>query len=437
MKILLMTNTFLPIVGGLERSVIAFTKAYRKRGHKVLIVTPEMENVKTDPYGVIRIPALQHFTGSDFSVQLPTPDILTKTLNVFRPDIVHSQHPFLIGDTALRVAKQYNVPLVYTHHTMFEQYLQYVPLGADALKRFVVELSICYANHCHHVFAPSESIRDILVERGVTRPISVVPTGVEIKLFAAGNGPVLRRAHKIPAKAFVVGHTGRLASEKNLEFLARAVASFLKEKKEAHFLVVGKGPSEEGIREVARQAGVAERLHLAGVLKGRRLADAYHAMDVFAFASQSETQGMVLTEAMAAGVPVIAVDAPGVREVVKDKINGRLLAREDLNDFRKALEWYEKLSTRERKEIQKEAKKTAGHFSTEKCAERALSIYERLLLKEFFAGTQEGNLWDAALRRIQAELELLAQVTKAGTAIVTKTDSELRIDDGQKNSSPS
>ena len=121
-----------------------------------------------------------------------------------------------------------------------------------------------------------------------------------------------------------------LAPEKNLEFVTRAVAQFLKKEPKAHFLIGGTGPSEEPIKEIMAKEGLTDRLHLAGMLKGKDLVDAYHAMDVFVFASQSETQGLVVTEAMAAGIPVVAVDAPGVREVVKDFVNGRLLGLERL-----------------------------------------------------------------------------------------------------------
>lgn len=427
MKIVMMTNTFFPIMGGLERSVMAFAQAYRKLGHKVLIVTPSVKKETKDPYGVIRLPSIQYFTGADFSVKLPIPRLLTKTLNLFQPDIVHAHHPFLIGDTALRVSKKYNIPLVFTHHTLFEEYLQYVPVGADLLKRFVVELSTRYANFCHHVFAPSESVRNLLKARGVKTPISIVPTGIPVKQFARGDGKGLRRLLKIPPHAFVVGHVGRLAPEKNLEFLAHSVALFLKKQKNAHFFVVGKGPSEEAIWEIFQKAGVLERLHMPGLMRGKKLVNAYHAMDIFAFASQSETQGLVLIEAMAGGTPVIAVDAPGVREVVKNKINGRLLRKENAKNFSKALEWYESLPHAQKRKIRNAAKKMAGNFSMAPRAERALAIYRKLLLKEFVAGTSEGNAWKQILRQIKIEFRMIFGLTKATTAAVVKSDEDLKI----------
>jgi glycosyltransferase involved in cell wall biosynthesis len=223
------------------------------------------------------------------------------------------------------------VPLVFTHHTLYEENVHYVPGNEEALKRFVIELSTGYANLADKVFAPSESVMELMQAHGVQSSIEVVPTGIDVKKFIHGDGQAVRKQHNIPADAFVVGHVGRLAPEKNLEFLAWAVANFLKSQPAAHFLVVGKGPSEEVIQQIILQEGLQDRFHMAGVLKGDDLINAYHAMDVFVFASQSETQGLVLTEAMAAGIPVVAVDAPGVREVVKEEL---VPFRKELDEFK-------------------------------------------------------------------------------------------------------
>jgi len=129
MNILMMTNTFTPHVGGVARSVQSFANGYRKRGHRVLVVAPEYENMPGKETDVIRVPAIQHFNRSDFSMVLPIPGFLTAAIEKFSPDIVHAQHPFLIGGTAIRVAHTHELPLVFTHHTMYEQYTHYVPSG--------------------------------------------------------------------------------------------------------------------------------------------------------------------------------------------------------------------------------------------------------------------------------------------------------------------
>lgn len=420
MNILMLSNTFTPHVGGVARSVQAFMDEYRKQGHHVLVVAPVFEGMPEKEENVIRVPAIQNFNGSDFSVRLPIPSFLFGALDRFRPDVVHSHHPFLLGDTALRIAALHNVPLVFTHHTLYERYTHYVPGDSPALKRFVIELSTGYANLCDRVIAPSESVRAILQQRGVQTPIEVIPTGVDIDRFARGDGARFRADHAIPPDAFVVGHVGRLAPEKNLSFLAEAVCEFLKGNNEAHFLVAGVGPSEPDIRNRFEEAGMAGRLHLAGILQSSELVDAYHAMDVFAFASQSETQGMVLTEAMAAGVPVVAVDASGVREVVIDGRNGRLLPTEDLKSFSSALAWVASLPLAGRQALKEAARKTAERFSMPRCAARALRLYESLVRGGHGHRKVEDSLWSSALRLIETEWELWVNRAYAAGAALTR-----------------
>ncbi len=227
MNIVMLSNTYAPHVGGVARSIEAFARQYRELGHKVLIVAPEFDHQQSDEKDVVRIPALQNFNGSDFSVVLPVSGLLSDTLNAFQPEIVHAHHPFLLGMTAMRIARYQHLPLVFTHHTLYEQYTHYVPGNSPLLQRFAIQLVTHYANLSDMVFAPSESIAALLVERGVRTPISVVPTGVELHRFAQGDGAGFRRKMGIPENAFVVGHIGRLAPEKNLPFLATSIARFI------------------------------------------------------------------------------------------------------------------------------------------------------------------------------------------------------------------
>jgi len=187
MKICMFTNTYLPHVGGVARSVDFFAKDLRKLGHRVLVVAPtfptDMGPVE-DNDRVLRVPAVQNFNGSDFSVTIPAPFIVSQRIENFKPDILHSHHPFLMGDTALRIARRRDLPLVFTHHTLYERYTHYVPLDSKALQDFVINLSTRYANFCDRVVAPSSSIARLIRRRGVQRPIEEIPTGVDADFFA-------------------------------------------------------------------------------------------------------------------------------------------------------------------------------------------------------------------------------------------------------------
>jgi 1,2-diacylglycerol 3-alpha-glucosyltransferase len=417
MNICMMTNTYLPHVGGVARSVSTFAEEYRKRNHEVLVVAPEFEGKPLPPRAaaiVERVPAIQKFNGSDFSVKLPMVAGLTPRLEAFAADIIHAHHPFLLGDTALRIAASKNAPVIFTHHTRYEDYTHYVPFDSPTLKEVAINLSTHFANMCDGVIAPSESIARLIKRRGVEVPVRVVPTGIDVKTFAGGNGARFRKKYSVPENAFVVGHIGRLAPEKNLEYLAEAVALFVKRTPDSRFLVVGAGPSEEKLGEVFTKHGIADRLIMAGKHTGRGLADAYNAMDVFAFASFSETQGMVLAEAMAAGRPVIALNASGVREVMDDGANGYML---DKNAPPK--KFAEQLGRMQRDPkrlaaFSAQARRTADKFSRERCADLALAFYdeirvatrrERLLI--------ERSPWGTLLERIGVEWNLLAEKAQA------------------------
>ncbi|MBI4395221.1 MAG: glycosyltransferase [Candidatus Omnitrophica bacterium] len=417
----MMTNTYTPVVGGLEKSIQRFTAQFRKFGHHVTIVTPEFKGMPKKEVGVLRLPSIREFSGFDFSINLPIPGLLSKLVDSFKPDVVHAHHPFLLGDLALRLCGQYRIPLVYTYHTMFDQYKYYLPLVNDAaMGRFLTELSLEYANLADQVISPSESIRDFLIERGVRTAIEVVPTGIDVNFFIPGKSDKVRNQLGIPRGAYLLGHLGRLSAEKNLEFLAHAVLLFLKQEKQAHFLVAGKGSFAKTLRKIFRQEKVDDQVHFIGILKGKDLVDCYHTMDVFVFASQSETQGLVLAESMACGVPVVALDAPGVRDIVKNYKNGRLVFSEDEEKFSEALVWCFKQSRTQWKKMKTEARKTAEQFSIEKCAQRALHIYRSVKIKKYTPRRIQKNKWRMVMRRLKTEWDLFRKVAKATGATLAE-----------------
>ncbi len=328
MKIGLFTNTFTPHVGGVARSTQTLLEDLRRLRHRVLVVAPEFPDgpaPQSIERSVERVPAWQNFNGSDFSVRIPVALTLSERLAKFDAGLFHAHHPFLLGDTALRMSAQREVPIVFTHHTKYEDYTHYVSADSPTMRRFVINLSTYFSNCCHGVIAPSESIAELIRERGVESPIHVIPTGIDLDRFGQGRRDRWRQKLGIPDGAVVVGHVGRLAQEKNLSFLSDALIRALRREQTAHAMIVGDGDERPPFEKKCTDAGVAARVHFLGQRTDQALMDAYAAMDLFAFSSQSETQGMVVAEAMAAGNPVVALDAPGVREVVIDRENGRLL----------------------------------------------------------------------------------------------------------------
>ncbi len=430
MKICMFTNTYLPHVGGVARSVSTFAVDLRLKGHEVLIIAPTFPSVRPgtdEEAGVFRVPALQNFNGSDFSVRLPIPYYAHERIEAFAPDIVHSHHPFLLGDTALRTSRARGLPLLFTHHTLYENYTHYVPFDAEIVKSFVIRLSTEYANLCCGVIAPSGSVARLLRSRGVERQIAEIPTGVDIDFLGSGQGERFRRQHHLAGSTALIGHVGRLAAEKNLLFLARAVAIYLRQNRSSRFVAVGRGDAEKEMGQIFARAGVHDQVLMTGPLVHGELADAYQAMDLFVFTSQSETQGLVLAEAMAAGTPVLALDASGAREVVEDRRNGRLLtAQASEEEFARAIEefFHDPVAAQAWRH---QARHTARQFSRTACADRLIGFYEQILHRHSTAReTPKVDLgeWLSVMEMLKAEWQLLSEKMAAAVQAVKAGERE-------------
>lgn len=419
MRICHFTNTFLPHVGGVARAVQTLLEDQRRARHRALVVAPEFDEGSAPSAierSVARISAFTHFNASDFSVRIPFAAALCERLSSFRANIIHAHHPFLLGDTALREAANRQVPVVFTHHTLYERYTHYLPIESEALGGFAAEVATRFANRCAAVIAPSESVRDLIVSRGVTVPVHALPTGIDTRRLASGQGNRARSRLGLPADALVIGHLGRLAPEKNLPYLAEALALALKKSPAARALIVGDGPSRQEMEKIFADAGVSDRVVFTGQLGGPRLLDACAAMDLFAFASTSETQGLVLAEAMASGSPVVALDASGVREVVRDGENGLLLpADASTGDFAQALhDLLRKPATLARQA--EAALATAAGLDRAKTSARLLTLYSDLIAEHRAANRSDSALTKAVkpvLQRIAVEGQIIADKTGA------------------------
>lgn len=423
MNVCMFTNTYLPHVGGVARSVDTFASDLRKKGHCVLIVAPVFPGYEAedkDKNTILRVPAVQKFNGSDFSVRIPIPFFMDEIINAFSPHIIHSHHPYLLGDAALRIARRRNIPLVFTHHTLYEAYVHHLNTSSDTLQQFAAHLSTHYANLCDRVIAPSQSIARLIHGRGVETPVDIIPTGVDTQFFSNGDGMAFRKSHGIDETAFVIGHLGRLSPEKNLDYLADAVSSAMQNRPDTRFLAAGDGPCKERIEAIFHEKKMADQLIMPGNVTGSLLVDAYHAMNLFVFSSHTETQGMVITETMAAGVPVVALDASGVREVLLQEKNGLLLDTDTSpEDFSEALTKILDNPIIIDKWIPN-AQETAEAFSRKTSATRLTSLYDALTMNDG-AETERQPLslepWEMFLNGLQAEWDLMVQ--KAKTLVET------------------
>lgn len=333
MRIAFFTNNYTPFVGGVPVAIESLAKSLRRLGHRVFIFAPDYDEPAPEDPDVFRTLSIKHFNQTGFSLPLPLALEVQMQFAELEAEVVHVHHPFILGQTGMHLAQAHDLPVVFTYHTQYERYTHYLPFGERMVADLAISLSARFANCCDTIIAPSTDMRNTLLERGVEAPIHVIPTGVDVARFRGGNPGWLRARYGLPSGDPLVVFVSRLAREKNVGFILEAFGHVAVSHAGARLVMVGSGDEEEPLRRQAQDMGLGARVTFAGTLTGEELVSAYRAADVFVFASTSETQGLVVLEAMAAGAPVVAVDAPGVRDVVQTGENGFLVPEGDAGGF--------------------------------------------------------------------------------------------------------
>jgi glycosyltransferase involved in cell wall biosynthesis len=324
MRVALFTNNYLPFRGGVTTAVETLRAGLTARGHRAWVFAPAPSRPHDDPAYVFRYPSFAAPTYPGFAVAVPWSRRLARVAAGLGPDVIHAQHPFLLGETARRLARRLRRPLVFTYHTRYEKYAHYVPGPSGVVARLAVQLSCRYANRCDLVIAPSASLADVLRARGVGSPIAVVPTGVALDHFRPGDRAAARRALGLPEAVPLCLYAGRLDREKSVERVLEAFGVVAEALPTARLLLVGEGSHAAALRQGAAAAPARGRIEFRGSVAHEGLVPFYQAADIFLFASETETQGLVLAEAHACGLPAVAVRATGVEEVVVDGGTGVL-----------------------------------------------------------------------------------------------------------------
>ncbi|MCS6785873.1 MAG: glycosyltransferase [Thiobacillaceae bacterium] len=318
MRILLLSDVYFPRINGVSTSIQTLRRELLAAGHAVTLVAPAYGGEPAEA-GVIRVPGWQPpFDPEDRLMHWPA---LTGALAALpdRPDVVHVHTPFCAHYAGLRLARRLEVPVVESYHTLFAEYFHhYLPiLPRPWLKALARTISRRQCAAVDAVVAPSVPMRDALREYGVRTRIEVIPTGLLPEAFVPGNGAGFRAAHGLPAHAPVLLYVGRVAFEKNIGFLLDMMAVLRRSQPQAILVIAGEGPAGHALRQQVRRLGLEGQVRFVGYLdRQRELPDCYRAADLFVFASKTETQGLVLLEAMAQGTPVVALAEMGTREVL-------------------------------------------------------------------------------------------------------------------------
>jgi glycosyltransferase involved in cell wall biosynthesis len=379
-RIALYTNNYLPFCGGVTTSVETLRRGLDARGHEAWVFAPRFPGAPTDPPRVVRYPSVPAATYPDFPLAVPFSRAIARQVRALDVDVFHAHHPFLLGPAALRRARHAGRPLVFTYHTRYEKYAHYVPLSRGLVERAAVRISTRFANRADAVIAPSAVIRDELHARGVRTEVAVVPTGIDVDRFRPGDRTAARRALGLPADEPILLYVGRLDREKTVGGVLAAFERIAGTVPRARLVLVGHGTEAERLRTVAAALPVAARIHFLGARPHEATVVCYQAADVFVFTSETETQGLVLAEAAACGVPAVTVSAPGCDEVVRDGESGVLTKNDPATLAEAAIGLL--LDGARRTTMAARAREIAEHeFDVARQIDRTLAVYERAMAR--------------------------------------------------------
>lgn len=342
MRVLLVSDVYFPRVNGVSTSIRTFRQDLATCGVDTLLVVPSyvQSGAPPDEPGIMRVAS----SGipkdpEDRRMQWGALNRLLGTIPRDQVDVVHIQTPFVAHYAAARFARNNGLPCVATYHTFFEEYLHhYVPILPRGIGRYVARrFTRSQCADVQALIAPSDPMRDKLLEYGISTPIHVLPTGLPADRFNPGIPQRFRSEQGIPADRPLVTYVGRVAHEKNIEFLVHVFSQVRKLVPRAMLVIAGEGPAREPLRQMVARLGLEKDVHFAGYLdRNTGLLDCYAAANVFIFASRTETQGLVLLEAMAQGAPVVSTAELGVRSVLKPGC-GALVVEEKLQEFADAV----------------------------------------------------------------------------------------------------
>jgi glycosyltransferase involved in cell wall biosynthesis len=337
MRILMISDVYFPRINGVSTSIQTFRRGLHAAGHETILIAPEYPGAAPDTEpNILRVPSRGvPRDPEDRAMKLGAIRALRPQLEKLEPDLVHIQTPFIAHYQGTALARALRVPVIETYHTYFEEYLHhYVPLMPRGAMRFLARrFTVSQCNVLDALVVPSRAMEQALLDYGVECPMHIIPTGMEMDRFAAGDGQRFRAEIGIAPGQPVLVHVGRIAHEKNIDFLFRMFEIVVRSKPGAVFVVAGEGPALASCKAYARSLGLAQQVRFVGYLsRERELLDCYRAGDLFVFSSKTETQGLVLLESLALGVPVVSTAHMGTADIVNPQ-RGAHVAPDDENEF--------------------------------------------------------------------------------------------------------
>lgn len=336
MNVLLISDVYFPRVNGVSTSIRTFAAQLQQMGHTVHLIAPDYGIETEDEAWITRVSSRNiYFDPEDKLMKFGEVKALLPKLKQQSYDVLHIHTPFVAHYAGLQLAKALNIPVLETYHTFFEDYLHhYLPIVPQFMARGLARMiSKSQCNQIDALVSPSQPMLDVLRTYGVHTPSEVIATGLQLNSFAPADGAAFRAKHGIPAQRPMLLYVGRVAHEKNISFLLEVVRILADEVPDILLLITGEGPAEASLKQQVHQLGIQKYVQFLGYLdRNTELNACYQSADIFVFASKSETQGLVLLEAMAQATPVVAIAELGTASVLVED-QGARIAQENELDF--------------------------------------------------------------------------------------------------------
>ena len=335
MNIGIFSDTYSPQVNGVVSSILTLEKKLREQGHNVYIFTISHPQAEHDSPYVYRMASLPFIFLKDHRVGIIYSNKAVHKIKRLKLDLILSQTEFSVGIFARMVAKKLEIPIIHTYHTVYEDYMHYISkVGVEFSPSIARKYSKSFCNHVDGVVAPTKKTEKLLKSYGVLKPIRIIPTGIDFGPFKPENYSKeeishLKEVFHIPPNDPIVLFVGRVAREKSIDVLIKAMPLLLREIPDAKLVIVGDGPSRLELEELAKNLNVRDSVIFTGMQPWSSIGRMYQLGDVFVSASVTETQGLTFAEAMAATLPVVAMEDESIMGFVRDGYNGHLFHNEE------------------------------------------------------------------------------------------------------------
>ncbi len=378
MNIGIFTDTYKPNINGVVTSIELKKTEFEKLGHKVYIIAPLEPGYSDNDLDVIRLKSFTLIFQPEYRLAYPPSLSSLRKIRKLKLDIIQAETPFSLGMIATYIAKYEKIPLVHTYHTLFAEYVHYLGMPVVVTKKMAEKVSAIFCNVCNHIISPSYDVKNELLRYGVKKEITILPTGIDDSSFKIGDRQKVREKYNVKDDERLLLFVGRLGKEKNIDFLLEALEKLVKNEKECYkLMLVGDGPYHEELAEKVKSSIIGKSVIFAGYVNRKEISDYYKASDMFIFSSLTETQGLVILEAMASGTPVVAIKASGVEDMIENEVSG-ILTKNDLEEFCYKIK--EIFSNEELKnKIVSNGLIKASTLSPEGTAKKLLEIYEQLV----------------------------------------------------------